>query len=124
MHETSLAAGVVALAEEAAARERFTRVKRIRISIGRLAGVELPALRFALESMAPGTCLEGAEWVFDELDARASCPGCGRSVVIASRFDPCPACGSFGLRPTEGTGLRVADLLVEDEAAPPAARTG
>ena len=61
MHELSLAGGIVELVEAAARRERFGRVSRLRLEAGALAGVEVRSLRFALQSIVAGTCLENAE---------------------------------------------------------------
>jgi hydrogenase nickel incorporation protein HypA/HybF len=112
MHELSLAGSILALVEEAAVREAFTRVLQLRLEVGRLAAVEVSALRFALESLAPGTVLEGAEVVMDEPPGRAVCPGCGQAVEIVVRGESCPCCGAHGLVPRGGDALRVVDLQV------------
>lgn len=114
MHEMSLAGGILKLVDEAAARDPFARVQRLHLQAGALAGVEVRALRFALEAMAPGTRLEGAEIVIDEPPGQAWCLRCGQTVAIASRSDDCPQCGSHQLQPTGGTELKVVDLMVTD----------
>ena len=114
MHEMSLAGGILRVVEDAAAREPFTRVKRLRLEAGALAGVEVSALRFALEAMAPGTLLDGAAIEIDEPAGSAWCMHCGDSVSIASRADPCPRCGGWQLTPTGGTELKVRELIVHD----------
>ena len=114
MHELSLAGGIVRLVEDAQARDHFKRVSHLRLEAGALAGVEVRALRFALEAMAPGTRLEGAEIVIDEPPGQAWCLRCGQTVAIASRSDDCPQCGSHQLQPTGGTELKVVDLMVTD----------
>lgn len=115
MHEMSLAGGILQIVEDAAAREPFTRVKRLRLEAGALAGVEVGALRFALQAIAPGTLLDGALIDIDEPPGRALCTHCGRSVDIASRADPCPACGGYPLQPTGGLDLKVRELIVHDD---------
>ena len=75
-------------------------------------GVELQALRFALEAIAPGTLLEGAEVLIDEPPGRAWCMGCGAAVEIVQRGDACPACGGHRLTPQGGDELRVVDMQV------------
>lgn len=112
MHELSLADGVLRMVEASARREHFTRVARLRLEAGVLAGVEAHALRFALDAIRPGTCLEGAQIEIDEPPGRAWCAPCSAEVGIDSRFDPCPQCGGYPLRVLGGTGLRVLDLLV------------
>jgi len=115
MHEASLAGGILKLVEDAAAREGFRRVTALRLEAGRLAGVEVRALRFALEAIAPDTCLQGAEIAIDEPEGQAWCLPCSASVALAQRGDACPNCGSHQLQPTGGTELRVVEMLVEDE---------
>lgn len=115
MHEMSLAGGVLQVVDAAAAREPFARVRRLTLEVGALAGVEVRALRFALEAMAPGTRLDGAEIVIEEPPGRAWCLRCSATVAVATRLDTCPQCGGHQLQPTGGDGLRVLDLLVLDD---------
>jgi hydrogenase nickel incorporation protein HypA/HybF len=114
MHEMSLAGGILRLVEDSAAREGFARVQRLTLEAGALAGVEVRALRFALEAMTPGTVLDGAQILIDEPAGRAWCMRCCDTVSIATRADACPRCGSFQLQPTAGTELKVLDLIVQD----------
>ena len=115
MHEASLAGSVLQLVEEAARREGFVRVVALRLEAGRLAGVNVHALRFALDSLAPGTLLAGARIHVDEPAGRAWCTPCGREVDLDQRGDACPVCGGYQLRPTGGTALRIIDLQVSDD---------
>jgi hydrogenase nickel incorporation protein HypA/HybF len=99
VHELSLAGGILQVVEDAAAREAFARVLQLRLEVGKLAGVELQALRFALEAIAPGTLLEGAEVLIDEPPGRAWCMGCSTAVEIGQRGDACPPAAGTGSRP-------------------------
>ncbi|HEY9095593.1 MAG TPA: hydrogenase maturation nickel metallochaperone HypA [Hydrogenophaga sp.] len=113
MHEASLAGGVLQLVEDTARREGFARLLVLRLEAGQLAGVDGRALRFALESLAPGTLLDGARIELDEPPGQAWCMGCAQTVAISQRGDACPACGGFQLQPTGGLALRVVDMEVE-----------
>jgi hydrogenase nickel incorporation protein HypA/HybF len=113
VHEASLAGGVLLLIEDAARREGFTQLIRLRLEAGQLAGVDVRALSFALESLAPGTLLEGAEIEMAHPPGQAWCMGCSQSVQIAQRGDACPSCGSYQLQATGGTELRVVDMEVQ-----------
>jgi hydrogenase nickel incorporation protein HypA/HybF len=115
MHELSLAGGIVRVVEDAAAREHFQRVSQLRVEAGALSGVDVHALRFALEACAHGTVLQGAEILIDEPPGSAWCLACGTTVEIQSRVDPCPRCGGHQIQPTGGTELRVVDLIVHDD---------
>jgi hydrogenase nickel incorporation protein HypA/HybF len=115
MHEASLAGGVLQLVEDAARREGFTRLISLRLEAGELAGVDVRALRFALESLAPGTLLQGAQIDIETPPGQAWCLGCGQTVAITRRGDACPQCGGFQLQPTGGQELRVLDMMVGDD---------
>ena len=114
MHEMALADGILQVIDDAAAREPFARVQRLTLQAGALAGVEVRALRFALDAIAPGTRLEGADIVIEEPPGQAWCLRCSESVTISARTDPCPRCGGYQLQPTGGTELKVLDLMVVD----------
>jgi hydrogenase nickel incorporation protein HypA/HybF len=115
MHEMSLAGGILRVVETAAAREKFSRVARLRLEAGALAGVEVGALRFALEAIQPGSVLDGAAIEIDQPAGTAWCMACCASVRIDSRADPCPQCGGWQLTPTGGTELKVRELIVHDD---------
>ncbi|UIF88137.1 hydrogenase maturation nickel metallochaperone HypA [Cupriavidus sp. UYPR2.512] len=112
MHEASLAGGVLQLVEDTATREGFKRLLALRLEAGQLSGVDVRALRFALESLAPSTLLDGANIEIEEPPGQAWCLGCSRTVTLAQRGDACPACGGFQLQPTGGAELRVLDMQV------------
>lgn len=112
MHEMSLAGGILQLVEESARREAFSRVRQLRLCAPALAGVEVSALRFALEALAPGTLLEGAEVDIDEPPGQAWCLDCSLGVEIGARGEPCPHCGGWQLQVTGGFELRVVELIV------------
>jgi len=114
VHEASLAGGILQLVEDAARREGFRRVTQLRLQAGQLAGVEPRALRFALEALSPGTCLQDACFEIEEPPGEAWCLPCGQTVAIAQRGEACPHCGHYQLQPTGGTELKVLDMLVED----------
>lgn len=114
MHETSLAGGILQLIEGEAAKQSFARVTRLHLEVGALSGVEVEALRFALQALAPGTLLECAQLQIDTPPASAWCLDCGGPVAIRARTDACPACGGFHLQPTSGTELKLIEFFVQD----------
>ncbi|MBK6852692.1 MAG: hydrogenase maturation nickel metallochaperone HypA [Burkholderiales bacterium] len=115
MHEMSLAGGILRVVEQAQAREGFKRVSRLALEAGALSGVEVSALRFALEAMSPGTLLDGATIDITQPPAAAWCMACAQAVTIQSRLDDCPLCGSAQIQPTGGHELKVLELIVHDD---------
>lgn len=115
MHELSLAAGILDLVQDAARRDGFRSVGQLRLEVGALAGVEVAALRFALDAIRPGTCLEHAQIHIDTPAGTAWCPACACAVGITGYLDACPACDGPLQRHAGGDQLRVIDLLVHDD---------
>ena len=60
MHEMSLAEGIRGIVEDQAKSRGFGRVTRMRLEIGRFAGVEKEALAFAFDVVMRGSPAEGA----------------------------------------------------------------
>lgn len=112
MHEMSLCEGLRAVVEDQARQHGFVRVIRLRLEIGRFAGVEKPALEFAFDVVMRGSAAEGAVLEMIDLPGRALCYGCGQSVTIDERLDPCPLCGSGRLLPSGGDEMRIKDMEV------------
>ncbi len=112
MHELSLAENAVALIENAARREGFSRARVIRLEVGALSCVEPQALRFALESATLGSCAEGARIEIVHQPGAGECRACGQRCTMETLYELCPRCGS-ALEATQGTALRISDLDVE-----------
>lgn len=112
MHEMSLCESLIGVIEESARREGFTKVSRVRVEIGRFAGVELPAMQFGFEVVARGTLAEGAVLDFVDVPGSAWCFDCGQTVTLNNRLDPCPQCGGVRLQPSGGTKIRLKDMEV------------
>jgi hydrogenase nickel incorporation protein HypA/HybF len=113
MHEVALAQSIVDMVEELSSKERFARVRTLRLAVGALSHVAPHALELGLESAALGTVVEGAKLVFDRPDGSAFCTECSKNVAIGSRAEPCPLCGGHKWILVGGDELRVVDLEVE-----------
>ena len=116
MHEVSLAEGVLNVIEDYQRKEGFASVRRVRLEIGRMAEVEIEALRFCFESVVKGRVADGATLEIIEVPGQGWCETCRCSVPMQVRFDSCPECGHFPLQVSGGTEMRVCELEVEQEA--------
>ena len=76
------------------AKERgATRVHRIVLRIGTLAGVDAESLRFAFDAVADGTLVAGAELAIEAVPARAHCAACDELFAIEGGYIfSCPRC--------------------------------
>jgi hydrogenase nickel incorporation protein HypA/HybF len=112
MHEMSLCEGILQIVEDQARSQHFSAVRRIRLEIGRFAGVETEALRFGFDVVMKGSIAEEAELEIIDLPGEAWCFDCSSNVRIDDRFDPCPECGGDKLAATGGQEMRIRDMEV------------
>lgn len=113
MHEMSLAEGVLQIVEDAARVQGFSRVRLVRLEVGRLANVEPEALRFCFDAVTRGSLAEGAGLDIVDTPGAGWCMQCSDSVPVAALYDACPRCGSFQVQVTAGTEMRVKELEVD-----------
>ena len=112
MHELSLAESAIEIIEEAALAQHFSHVRVIWLEVGSLAGVEPDALRFCFDAVARDTVAQEARLEIVEVPGSGTCLDCGSTHPSSSFTDACPACGSYAVRVTGGTGMRVKELDV------------
>ncbi len=113
MHEMSLMEDMLRIVEESARAQGCGRVRTVVLEVGRLAGVETEALRFAFDVVTAGSLAEGATLEIEEPEGRGCCLACGEETKVTARYDACPRCGTLPLQITGGTGLRVKAIDVE-----------
>ncbi len=112
MHEMSICQSILDTLTEQARAQGFSRVERVCLEIGPLAGIELDALRFGFDVVMRGTLADDAKLQIIECPATAWCLTCATTVPIRQRYDCCKTCGSYGLQPTSGEELRIKELEV------------
>ncbi len=112
MHEMSLCEGIRRVVDQAAAAPEIERVTKVRLEIGRFAGVEKDALTFAWDVVMRGSKAEGAALEMIDLPGRATCFDCVKTVDINDRLDPCPDCGGGRLLPEGGDEMRIKEMEI------------
>lgn len=113
MHELSLCEGILQVIEDQAIAQSFSKVKKVRLEIGPLAGVELEALRFSYDVVTRQSIAEGSVLEVIALPVTAWCMQCCEPTVVAARYDACPKCGSYQVEVTGGDEMRIKDMEVE-----------
>ena len=112
MHELSLMLSALEIAEEHARRQGATRIHAIRLRVGRLAGVDPEALRFAFEAATAGTAAEGAALEVETVEVACRCPACENDFTPADFVFRCPDCGRLADDATRGRELELVSLEV------------
>lgn len=110
MHELSLVRSLVSMVVE---RAQGRRVVRVRLRIGRLAGVEVEAVRFCFDVCTGGTAAAGAALAIEEVEGRAACEGCGAELRLAHLIGVCPCERRAPLRILGGEELLLVNFEME-----------
>jgi hydrogenase nickel incorporation protein HypA/HybF len=105
MHEASIMQSVFDIAFAQVPDETTTRVARLRLRVGALAGVGPEALAFAFEAMKPDTPAAQAILEIERAPARLLCHHCGRDFEPSNFPAPCPSCGSWAADICQGQEL-------------------
>jgi hydrogenase nickel incorporation protein HypA/HybF len=113
MHEMSLAESVREIVDETARSSGARRVTLVRLEIGKLAQVEIEAMRFAFDVVRRGSLADTARLEIVETDGIAWCMQCSAAVTISRRGDACPKCSSYQLQVSGGDRMRVMDIEIE-----------
>ncbi len=94
MHELSLCQGLLRQVEAIAAEHDQSRVRRITLRIGPLAGVEPQLLQQAFEIARNGSSAAEAQLQIDSAPLCIHCPGCHADHPAELPRLSCPHCGS------------------------------
>jgi len=93
MHEYSIVQALLGQVERHARQHRATAVHRLHVSIGELAGVEVPLLETAYTTFRERTLCSAADLEIHPVPASWSCPDCSREIAKGTALR-CPDCGS------------------------------
>jgi hydrogenase nickel incorporation protein HypA/HybF len=111
MHELSVCQGLLDQVAGIARQNQATGVKRIRLRIGPLSGVEPQLLEQAFPLASAGTIAAHAELAIETLAVRVRCETCGAETEATANRLLCGACGDWHTKLVSGDEL----LLVSVE---------
>lgn len=111
MHEVGIMSSALETVLAQARAHQATRVCRIVLRIGVLAGVEVEALRFAFEVVARDTLAAKADLEIESVPARAFCTVCAEAFDAKDRFVlSCPCCGNLSGDLRQGRELELSRI--------------
>ncbi len=110
MHELAITQSIVEAVCEVAGKVRVTRV---RLEIGRLAGIIPDSICFCFDLCAKSTVLEGAALQIHEVEGRARCCECKAEFPAENTIAFC-ACGSAKVEILAGHELRITEVELQN----------
>ncbi|MFI5187519.1 MAG: hydrogenase maturation nickel metallochaperone HypA [Chitinophagales bacterium] len=113
MHELSIAQSILAIAENAAPKNKAV-VTGVSLQIGQLSGIEIEPLKFALSVIKENTILQDADLDIEIIKGEAECTIC-KTVFPMDHFgSSCPQCGSYFVKVLKGREMKVINLTVNE----------
>jgi hydrogenase nickel incorporation protein HypA/HybF len=114
MHEIGIANAIIEAGQAEAARHAGSKLVRVGIRIGALAGVDTDALRFAFTALTQGTELDAVDFEIQNCPRRNRCLDCDHEFESALYSDLCPCCASESVVLVGGDELDLAFVEVEE----------
>lgn len=92
MHEATLAENILNIALDTARQNHATKIFKVGLTLGELAGVEVEALRMSFDVLKKNSPADDAELVIDRVPISATCNKCGKIFKLERYNFFCPEC--------------------------------
>ena len=113
MHEMSIVASIVDIAEDEARKANAKKITELELDIGTISGIEFEALNFAFIALKPKTMLKDAEIKINTIQAISKCLKCDNEFETENVFTLCPECDSYETMVLQGKEMKVKSILVD-----------
>ncbi len=113
MHEGAIAESIVDILKQVKEENKLNRIVKVRLKIGKMSGVMVDALLFALEALrTEEDVVESTEFEVTETDVKARCNLCNRVYEYTDISDIVMLCEQCGmpLDIIEGKEMKIIDV--------------
>jgi hydrogenase nickel incorporation protein HypA/HybF len=105
MHELSIVASLFEILEAKAKENQAIRIVRVKLKVGKMAGVVPEFLQTAFDSYKQGTIASEARLEIEEVPLKVRCRKCSAEIEKEDFVLVCPSCSSTDLEIREGMEL-------------------
>ena len=112
MHEMSIAINIIELCKKELQKANAKRIEKLNLVVGKLSGIVVESLQFALEASKGNSPLSTAEIIVEEVPATMKCLNCSAEFEADDHYIACPTCGDFRHEIMGGKELIVKSLTV------------
>ena len=92
MHEATLAENILSIALDAAEKNHATKIFKVGLTLGEMAGVEVEALTLSFDVLKKNTPADCAELVIKRVPISATCNKCSKTFRLERYNFFCPEC--------------------------------
>ena len=115
MHELSVAESILDIVKENTSDVLPSKVKRVKVRLGELAGVVADSLEFSFTAITAGTSLEKCSLEVEKVGIVVKCGDCGLESPLERFAFKCPTCGGDHVEVISGDDLQVVEREIADE---------
>ncbi len=112
MHEVSIAANIIDIVGEELRKNQGSTVEAIHLQIGKLSGVVVESLLFALDVSKKDGIIKHANITVEEVRAIAVCRSCNHEFEADDYFQVCPECGSLDIHLVSGREMVIKSIEI------------
>jgi len=109
----SIALNINKIAQEELQKAKGHKIIAIDLAVGKLSGVVIESLSFALEASRKEGPLSSAEITINELPANMKCLKCNHEFEAEEFYTICPKCSEFRHEIISGKELTISSLTIE-----------
>jgi len=115
MHEMSIALNILDIVEKELKKADGKKIERLNLVVGKLSGVVVESLQFALEASRNSSAIADAEIIIDEVAATMKCMNCDFEFKADDFYTICPKCNSFKHQIMTGKELFIKSLTIQQD---------
>ena len=112
MHEMSIALNIVKTVEEELQKAKGTKVEKLELVVGKLSGVVVESLDFALDAAKKESPLAEATIQIDEAPGKMRCLKCGNEFDTDDFYAVCSNCNQYHHEVISGKELLIRSMTI------------
>jgi len=113
MHELAIAEDILEIVRLEAEKNAVVSILEVELEIGILSGIDIEALKFALETIEKGSFVENAIFTIREITGIGMCKTCQEEFEMRDLLTVCPECKGQPDPIVHGKELKVLSILAE-----------
>ena len=115
MHEMSIALNILDIVEKELKKADGKKIERLNLVVGKLSGVVVESLQFALEASRKSSAIADAEIIIEEVTAAMKCMNCDFEFIADDFYCICPKCNSFKHQIITGKELLIKSMTIRQD---------
>jgi len=117
MHEMPVTQNLLAATLDEAKKHNATRVTRLKVRVGEMAGFNPECIAFYFPVLAKDTVAADATLEFEVEKVKARCSSCGTEFIPEENVFICRGCGGVSLDIVSGRGATLVEIDFEEPGA-------